>query len=191
MINIEKISEHIFSAKYFENMDKKQKLMAQYGFSMILGILIEFIGISLIGYFLGIYSYIWPMMISSLIFKASIQGNHCSSYDRCAIFTGIFFLVPSFICKYVHMNLNKLIFLLLFSIICGFIILLKEKAYTTLRNYILIHLIILAIYIFNRNTIVFITSISLGCFLRIWSATKSGQTCITYCDNLMIKIKIS
>jgi accessory gene regulator B len=191
IINIEKISQKIFNLDTFSHIDETRRLKAQYGFSIVLGIIIEFFMASIISYFLGTFKYLWPMMIIGLIFKGSIKSQHCTSFSRCAIFTCIYFIGPSLIIKYLH-DFHGYIISTIIMMVCmlNILILVIQKNIKGLKLIILLYIIMIFIYFINESFLIYMLSIDIGCLLRIFSCTEMGKIFVVFCDDLLTQIGI-
>ncbi|WP_129600751.1 accessory gene regulator B family protein [Anaerophilus nitritogenes] len=191
MINIENISEKIFSLAIFSQVDNTQRLKAQYGFSVVLGIIIEFLIASSISYFLGVFKYLWPMMITALIFKETVISQHCTSFDRCIVFTCIYFLGASFIMKYMcKFYLYTIEWVIVSICILNFSILLIQRAMKGFHLIVILYICMICIYFINKNYLIYMLSIFIGCFLKIFSCTKIGKSFVIFCDHLLMKVGI-
>ncbi|ERM91716.1 Accessory gene regulator B [Caldanaerobacter subterraneus subsp. yonseiensis KB-1] len=187
-ISIEKLSQRIVQKVFKgQNLSEIELAKIEYGLSLVLGILIEFILIFFVGFLLGVGYYVAVIMISSLFLRIGTGGAHCSTYRRCVTFTGIYFLPFSFVAKFVdahNLPLLKLVIgIALIFVVLGIMLLMKK-----IKFFMGILVLETIVFVLFSERAFFASSI--GLFLQSVMTTAFGERLVNLADNLMAKIGI-
>jgi len=190
MINIEKLSEGIinrFLKK--QNLNEIEKAKIQYGLSLIIGILIEFIFVILISMIFKSSYYTSIIMLSSLFLRIGTGGAHCSTYNKCVAFTTIYFIPFSIIAKYSIKILPEIYIFFISSALFAFIFILLRH-YLFYKISMLIMLIVnIIFFLLNKYYILgFLFLLSIGFFMQAFMTTSTGLKFVNYADKLMDKV---
>ena len=95
MLNIERTSKKLTDTLLRnQNMSQVEKAKLEYGLSIVLGITIELALTLLVSAIFGTVIYTAMIMLSALFLRFFTGGAHCSSFNRCLLFTILLF-VPS------------------------------------------------------------------------------------------------
>lgn len=92
----------------------------RYGLESVLGTLLETFVVFLFAYSVGTFKYAVFLMIPSFFYRMLADGPHCTSYNRCFVFTFIVYSLLSLITKHVFVYSSSawLLIIILFSSIC-------------------------------------------------------------------------
>ena len=111
MINLEGLSVSIIKKMFNgQAIEQERKQKMAYGLSVLLGLFIEFSVCVIISLFLQTTKFLIPIMLSALFLRMFTGGKHCTSYNRCLLFTSAYFLPLSWLVKYIY-HLNGVILL--------------------------------------------------------------------------------
>jgi accessory gene regulator B len=122
LFSLEEIAHHLTANMTKDStMDTAQKAKIEYGLSLTLGVIIEFVLTVGASAFLGATVYTLVIMLSALVLRVFTGGSHCSSYRRCLVFTILIFVGLSLIAKIIAANtpFNGIIEMFLFPAIIG------------------------------------------------------------------------
>ncbi|MFZ5943298.1 MAG: accessory gene regulator B family protein [Bacillota bacterium] len=191
MFNLEKTSHKIVTI-LLKNSDADEltKARAEYGLSLLLGILIELFFCLSIAWFLNLFLEALLLMSFSLIFRVFAGGAHCSSYDRCLIFTIFFYIFLSYLANYICLILPADL-LYSFSLLFLVIILYISKNKSPVINKVLFidGVILLSFWLLNSKAD-YIFIINLGILLQSLMGTETGSNIVKAIDTTMEKIGI-
>lgn len=174
-----------------QNLTDIQMAKIQYGISLILGIIIEFILVYAISLILGFGIYTVIIMLSALFLRINTGGAHCSTYNRCVTFTAIYFIPFAALAKFVdiHFSLEFKVFtsLLLYLIVLAIV---KENKFYMVLN---LSLAGISIFLFFTDSIAYIKIlflISIGFVLQVIMMTRIGENIVKIADALFKKVGI-
>ncbi|MBF8983897.1 accessory gene regulator B family protein [Lutibacter sp. B2] len=196
MINIEKISRKILTMNIVQNIDLNpmEKSKAEYGLSIFLGIVIEFLVALIISCFIKTSFYLWIIMLSSMSLRIFIGEAHCSSYDRCFIFTLLYFIPASIFTKFIHYNYSDfhiLMFCMGLLILNLLILLSKKELYSLVVIAAYGVFVIFLDYVVMKDILLgVLLSITVGFTLQSFSATFVGKYYVMFMDELMKRNRI-
>ncbi|WP_069650568.1 accessory gene regulator B family protein [Caloranaerobacter ferrireducens] len=192
MINLEKISASLTNnICRYSNFDQKQKAQIYYGLQLILGILIEFFIVFIISLILNITDFVITMMFSSLVLRIFTGGAHCTSYDRCLIFTVVVYIFFSMLVKISFLPYISLIVLTISIVVLGIIIISNIKM--QFKNIGIIILLIwgimmLSILLLKNDNSYFLKvllSSCIGISIQLFNLTSFGNIFINKCDSFL------
>jgi len=110
MINIEKTAKKFTEAFFHnQNLNQVEKAKLEYGLSIILGITIELTLTLLVSALFGTTIYTAIIMLSALFLRFLTGGAHCSSFNRCLVFTIMLFVPASLLVKYLSSIVDPVI----------------------------------------------------------------------------------
>ncbi|KKM08981.1 hypothetical protein SY88_21265 [Clostridiales bacterium PH28_bin88] len=193
MFNLEKTSGKIVHVLFRNTtLSPEEKAKAEYGLSVLLGIIIELSMATLISLAIDTVFYIILIMLSALSLRTLTGGAHCSSYDRCLVFTLGYFLPPSVLAKTLHIHFeSELLFLLSVALMATTLpIILQSKPYS---RSILFPLALTAgaSLLVNQSTMAAVwLSVALGLALQAFVLTKVGKQFVQIADTVMKKARI-
>ncbi|MTI94315.1 MAG: hypothetical protein FH749_02350 [Firmicutes bacterium] len=194
MINIEYIANKITQKLYADyDMDAVEKAKIEYGFSISFGVAIELTLALLISLLLGTVAITLLMMISALVLRMNTGGAHCSSYDRCLIFTLLTFIPLSALLNFILTTQTPEIVLIIsvcfFAAACIFLLGVKKK----MTMYILLYAVVTTVAA-NFFDNMFLTNMMLatasGMLVQAFMATKPGDVVVNIADKFMKIIHI-
>jgi len=108
IINLEGLANKLTNAMYDDaKIDEIEKAKIEYGFSLSLGIGIALAIALVLGALLGTFSYTLILTLSSLGLRLFSGGAHCSSYDRCLLFSLLIFVPASVLVKHLAISLDS------------------------------------------------------------------------------------
>jgi len=173
------------------NLDNDRKEILSYGLEVIIGTSLKILSIVLFAYIFNILDTTIASLISFIVFRRIIGGNHCGTYNKCYFYSNFLILLSGFISSVTYVNkLNFFILFFLNFIFCIVTTILLVPVGTekkTIKNksirlsikrktiIILICWSILIIYIYTLNLNKLVISSMLGVFLAFFLATSAGN----------------
>ena len=107
MLNIERTAKKLADTLFRnQRMNQVEKTKLEYGLSIVLGITIELALTLLVSAIFGTATYTAIIMLSALFLRFFTGGAHCSSFNRCLLFTILLFVPASILVKYLSSKLN-------------------------------------------------------------------------------------
>lgn len=172
-------------------LDSDRAEILSYGLEVIIGTSLKILSILLFAYALNIFKTTIVSLMSFIIFRRIIGGNHCGTYNKCYLYSNILILFSGFIGSIIY--INNLIFGLIFFlnfIFCIVIIFLlvpvgtekksikNEKVRLSIKIKAIITFICwgtFVIFLYNLNLQKLAISSLLGVFLAFFLATFLGK----------------
>lgn len=194
IINIENLSE-MLTKTLFKNqkLTEVERAKVQYGLSITIGILIELIltiGISII-FKTAFYTAI--IMLSALFLRMHTGGAHCTTYDRCLLFTAIYFIPFSLLAKFIDIKFSFEIKLLINIplFIVALILLRKFKLDRAIIVLFLCTNVLMLFYGIDNiwAKIQFLIAFGLG--LQAFMTTSFGTKIVEVADKIMKQLRIN
>lgn len=189
MIDIEVIAKNILKP-YLEKQQKMDiitKAKIEYGLCIVLSIGIELFFAILLSTILKTTFYIVIIMPVALTLRFFTGGTHCSSYNRCLLFTTAYFLPISLIAKYIHHYLEDYSITYICFVLLLIVTLILYKRRIGLRvvaSWILV--IILSVLLLPLKLLSLIAlTISLGLIAQTFTLTSYGKSFVILMDKLM------
>ncbi|AIS51744.1 accessory gene regulator B [Thermoanaerobacter kivui] len=163
----------------------------QYGISLILGVLIEFVLVYTVSLILGFGFYTAVIMISALLLRINTGGAHCSTYNRCITFTAIYFIPFSALAKFVDIHF-PLTFKFFVSLLLYFIVLaiVKNHKFYKIVVFSFVLLNILLFFMGSIFGVKMLFMVSIGFMLQAIMITSFGEMMIRIADNVIKKLGI-
>jgi accessory gene regulator B len=107
MLNIERTAQRLTDTLFRnQNMSQVEKAKLEYGLSIVLGITIELALTLLFSAIFGTAIYTAMIMLSALFLRFFTGGAHCSSFNRCLLFTILLFVPSSLLVKYLSIKFD-------------------------------------------------------------------------------------
>lgn len=107
IIDLEGIANKLTVALYKDSpLGEVEKAKIEYGFSLTLGIGIALTLALILGAFLGTFFYTLLLILSALGLRLFSGGAHCSSYDRCLLFSLLVFVPAAVLVKFLALTLD-------------------------------------------------------------------------------------
>lgn len=194
IINIEILSERLTEIIFKDQkLTEVERAKVQYGLSITIGILIELIltlGISMI-FKTSFYTAI--IMLSALFLRMHTGGAHCTTYDRCLLFTAIYFIPFSILAKFIDIQFSFEIKLLIsISLFIVALILLRKFKFPRTIIALLLCTNVLMLFAGIDNIWVKIQlSIAFGLGLQAFMTTSFGTKTVEAADKIMKLLRIN
>ncbi|MGI6317692.1 MAG: accessory gene regulator B family protein [Dethiobacteria bacterium] len=106
MLNIERTAQRLTDTLFRnQNMSQVEKAKLEYGLSIVLGITIELALTLLVSAIFGTAIYTAMIMLSALFLRFFTGGAHCSTFNRCLLFTILLFVPASLLVRFLSYKL--------------------------------------------------------------------------------------
>ena len=123
MLNIERTAQRLTDTLLRnQNMSQVEKAKLEYGLSIVLGITIELALTLLVSAIFGTAIYRAMIMLSALFLRFFTGGAHCSTFNRCLLFTILLFVPASLLVRFLSYKLAPGIALMGSEIWVGFLL---------------------------------------------------------------------
>lgn len=166
-----------------------ERARAEYGLTIMLGILIELSLTLVLSMVLKTVPYTMAIMISSLMLRAFTGGSHCSGYSRCILFTILYFIPASFLAKSLNLSCStETIFILcvLMVLFVSAVIATKHNVYKLCVSVLGAIVVLVGILTTTKKALTgFALSVSLGLFLQALMLTRFGEEIMKKADRIM------
>ena len=193
------------------NKDEEEKAVLNYGLFMIIHTFIGIIITILVGLITGMIIEISLITITSALFKRYTGGVHASTPEICLIIGIILSLILSMVCRFISINtdINNIALIGIIIIVFSYYMIyykcpvpsrnkplnnektrnkLKKKAFTLLKIYTILLIILYIIFYILKLSIVksIIVFFMLGLFLQIVVLTNIGTKFINLLDKVFV-----
>lgn len=189
MINLEGIANKITSALYDNaGLDEVKKAKIEYGLSLTMGVALAMAMALIFAVILKTVPQTLALTLSALLLRIFSGGAHCSSYDRCLVFSLLVFVPVSVLVKYLSGALAGDV---LMGAYLGILVLMF--LYLLFKNYKLSLLVLLAngvvialVYALNKEFLSApLFAIGTGMFIQTTMLTKLGYWFVRQVDMLL------